>query len=54
MKTRKPPRRMNEFRIGDAVQLLDELTRGTVLEVLPGKLRLLTKDGFEIEVNKGA
>lgn len=39
-----------KFSPGDKVQLLDELTKGEVLEVLQGMLRILTEDGFELEV----
>jgi dsDNA-specific endonuclease/ATPase MutS2 len=41
---------MREFRTGDRVQLIDELTEGVVLEVGPQSLRLKTEDGFEILV----
>lgn len=41
---------MNKFKAGDRVQFLDEGTSGTVLEVFPDRVLLLTGDGFEMEV----
>ena len=38
------------FKVGDRVQFLDELTKAEVLEVDRHSLRLLTEDGFEMEV----
>ncbi|MEJ2163688.1 MAG: DNA mismatch repair protein MutS [Robiginitalea sp.] len=43
---------MMKFRVGDRVQLLDELTSGEVLEVLTDDLRLLTEEGFEMLVRR--
>lgn len=45
---------MRGFEVGDRVQLLDELTQGVVLRVWPGKLRILTAEGFELEVDSDA
>lgn len=45
---------MDKFKAGDSIQFLDELTRGVVLEVLPGRLRLRTDDGFEMVVPRQA
>lgn len=41
---------MKNFRTGDRVQMIDELTEGEVLDVEGQILRLRTQDGFEIEV----
>jgi dsDNA-specific endonuclease/ATPase MutS2 len=45
---------MKRFNVGDRVQLLDELTQGVVVWAGPGRLRILTPEGFELEVEADA
>lgn len=41
---------MRNFRVGDRIETVDDNIRGEVVAVLPHLLRVITEDGFEMEM----
>lgn len=41
---------MRTFRVGDRIETVDDNIRGEVIAVSPGRIRVVTEDGFEMEM----
>ncbi|THD66526.1 DNA mismatch repair protein MutS [Robertkochia marina] len=41
---------MRTFRVGDRIETVDDNIRGEVTAVSPGRIRVITEDGFELEM----
>lgn len=41
---------MRTFRVGDRIETVDDNIRGEVIAVSPGRIRVITEDGFEMDM----